>query len=399
MNQDAVDRAVELYQCLAEGDRAGLDRLLHPDFEGRTTAGLPLGLGGVYHGPKAMRKAFWGKIAQHFAARAEPAGFTALDGGRLMVTGRYTGTARVGGGVLDAEFVHILSFSGDRIIGLVQMTDSARWRAALGEPVHRELGSVRLTVEAAVARITLDRPGHRNAIDLALAEELCEVAQRCADRDDIRAVLISGAGPAFTVGGDIELFAATDPAELPDLLRRMVTPYHESLRLLNALEVPVVAAVHGAVAGGGLGLLYSADIALAAAGTKFATGFAALGLSGDGGNSWFLPRLVGMRRATELYFRNRVLTADEALDWGLVSEVVPPEALEGRALEVARALADGPTRAFGEVRRLLRDSWSTSLPEQLTAEIDALSRTARTTDTARAVHGFVNKTAPKFEGN
>ncbi|MBB2505958.1 enoyl-CoA hydratase/isomerase family protein, partial [Amycolatopsis echigonensis] len=179
---------------------------------------------------------------------------------------------------------------------------------------------------------------------------------------------------------------------------RMTSGYHTALRLLSEIDAPIIAGVHGAVAGGGLGLLCIADIALAAEGTKFATGFAALGLSGDGGNSWFLPRLVGLRRASQLYLDERVLNADEALDWGLVSEVVSADRLEARTSEVARRLAQGPTRAYGEIRRLLRDSWSASLPEQLHAETEALARTAATLDAVSAIDAFAHKTRPNFEG-
>lgn len=393
----AEDLAERLYRALASGDRDALNELLHPEFEGRTTAGLPLDLGGAYHGPDAMRREFWGRIARNFVARAEPAEFSLLDDGRLLVRGCYTGKASASGGRLEAEFIHLLSFLDGQVSGLVQLTDSGRWQQALGT-TDGELTTVRFEVTDGLGVIRLNRPDVRNAINQALADELYEVALRCAARTDLRAVLIVGTGPAFTVGGDIAVFAETDAADLPDLLRRMTTPYHSALRLLGGLPVPVVAAVHGAVAGGGLGLLYCADIALAAEGTKFATGFAALGLSGDGANSWFLPRLVGVRRAAQLYFEQRVLDAREAAEWGLISRVVPADALEEQALALARRLADGPTRAFGEIRQLLRDSWSTTPSEQLNAETEALARTGGTSDAGQAIASFLAKATPTFQG-
>src|SRR5437879_4703886 len=129
---DKERRARDLYEALASGDRALLDGLLHPDFAGRTTAGLPAGLGGQYEGPEDMRRRFWGAIARHYVARAEPTEFRLLDDGRLFVRGQYTGHARQGG-ELNAEFIHLLSFIDGRISGLDQLTDSARWAAALGE--------------------------------------------------------------------------------------------------------------------------------------------------------------------------------------------------------------------------------------------------------------------------
>ncbi|MEV4144446.1 enoyl-CoA hydratase-related protein [Amycolatopsis sp. NPDC049691] len=389
--------AASLYDALARGDREQLASLLHPDFVGRTTAGLPMDLGGTYRGADAMRREFWGGIARHFVARAEPASFHAVDGDSLLVIGTYTGNAKASGGVLHADFQHVLTFDGDRIRGLVQLTDSERWHQALNGSTD-EFRTVEYSVTDGVGMLRLNRPKARNAINEAMPPELMEVAQRAAADTTLRALVISGHGPAFTVGGDIGAFADTARDDLPGVLRRMTRSYHTALRLLSEIDTPVIASVHGAVAGGGLGLLYVADVALAAENTKFATGFAALGLSGDGGNSWFLPRLVGLRRASELYFGERVLDAREALDWGLVSEVVPADQLEARTAEVTQRLANGPTRAYGEIRRLLRDSWAAGLPEQLHAETEALARTAATQDTAGAIDAFVHKTRPNFEG-
>jgi 2-(1,2-epoxy-1,2-dihydrophenyl)acetyl-CoA isomerase len=248
------------------------------------------------------------------------------------------------------------------------------------------------TVEFSVADglgvIRLNRPDARNALDRALVDDLHEAVQRCAADRTVRALLIRGEGPSFTVGGDLGFFARTPPGELPAVLRRGTTTYHAALLLLDRLPVPVVTAVHGAVAGGGLGLVYVADIVLAAEGTKFVTGFGGLGLSGDGGGTWFLPRLVGMRRAAELYLTERVLTAEEAAEWGLITRVVRDQDLASEASSTARRLAAGPARAHGEIRTLLRRSPEASLADQLLAETAALARTAGTPDAARAIERF-----------
>jgi 2-(1,2-epoxy-1,2-dihydrophenyl)acetyl-CoA isomerase len=428
----AEQAAAELYEALAAGERARITELLHPDFVGRTAEGMPLGLGRTYQGPDAMYQDFWAQIGRHFeAARAEPAEFSELPDGRLLVTGRYRGRARASGGLLDAEFAHLLTFADGRIARLVQLTDTAQWAAALAvapdaadaaAPGHadagarsggagrdapagaasqqrpRPFGAVTLDVTDGLGVLRLDRPATRNAIDEALVDDLADAVQRCAADPALRALLICAAGPAFTVGGDVALFAGTSPADLPGDLRRMTTVYHAALRHLDDLPVPVVAAVHGAVAGGGLGLIYVADIVIAAEGTKFATGFANLALSGDGGSSWFLPRLVGARRAAELYFGQRVLDAAEAAEWGLVSRVVPAARLQDEAAQAARELADGPTRALGEIRALLRHSPTATLGDQLVAETQALARTAGTRDAAHAIESFMAKTRPEFRG-
>jgi 2-(1,2-epoxy-1,2-dihydrophenyl)acetyl-CoA isomerase len=426
--------AAELYQVLADGDGARLAALLHPGFEGQVTEGLPLGLGGSYHGPEAMRHEFWGQIARSFDAKAEPASYCPLPDGRLMVTGRYTGAAR-GGGALDAEFVHFLTFSGDQVIGLVQLTDSARWASALAGRLPEERPAEQTPVEEGPASaeegpaarptamgptagpapardepvvsysntgglgiLLLNRPGARNAIDQRFVDDLYEAVQRCAADESQRALLIRAMGPSFTIGGDAAMLAQPGPAGLAGLLRRTTTSYHASLQILDRLPVPVVAAVHGAVAGGGLGLMNVADMVLAAEGTRFATGFAGLGLSGDGGGTWFLPRLVGARRAAELYFGQRVLEAGEALEWGLVTQLVRPEDLQAEAETVGRQLAAGPTRAFAELKTLLRASPGARLGEQMLAETAAICRTAGTRDAGCAIAGFLAKSRTEFQG-
>ncbi|MFY9934267.1 MAG: enoyl-CoA hydratase-related protein [Streptosporangiaceae bacterium] len=424
--------AAELYRVLADGDSARLAALLHPGFEGQVTEGLPLGLGGSYHGPEAMRRDFWGRIARSFDARAEPVSYCPLPDGRLMVTGRYTGTAH-GGGALDAEFVHFLTFCGEQVIGLVQLTDSARWAGALAarlpadkqpedkqpagkqpagkqaedKPAEGEIAPpaaagdepvVSYSRTGGLGLLLLNRPGARNAIDLHFVDDLYEAVQRCAADESLRALLIRAEGPSFTVGGDAAMLAQPGPGGLAELLRRVTTSYHASLQILDRLPVPVVAAVHSAVAGGGLGLMNVADIVLAAEGTRFATGFAGLGLSGDGGGTWFLPRLVGPRRAAELYFGQRVLETDEALVWGLITRLVRPEDLQAEAEAAGRQLAAGPTRAFAELKTLLRASPGARLGEQMLAETAAICRTAGTQDAAHAIAGFVTRSRTDFQG-
>jgi 2-(1,2-epoxy-1,2-dihydrophenyl)acetyl-CoA isomerase len=137
---------------------------------------------------------------------------------------------------------------------------------------------------------------------------------------------------------------------------------------------------------------------IAATGTKFAAAFGGLGLSGDGGGTWFLPRLAGARRAAEFYLEQRVLTAEEAVSWGLISRVVPAADLAAEAERTARQLAQGPTRAWGELRTLLRRSEETRLSDQLTAETAAQCRTAGTRDAAHAIQSFRAKTRPAFDG-
>jgi 2-(1,2-epoxy-1,2-dihydrophenyl)acetyl-CoA isomerase len=256
---------------------------------------------------------------------------------------------------------------------------------------------VQLSVEGGVAHLRLVRADARNAIDrLWVAEFDAAVAAVEADAA-VRAVLISATGPAFTVGGDLAHLVA-DLDRLAPELDEMIAVYHYTLVRLAGLPVPVVCAVHGAAAGGGLGLLWCSDVVIAADDVVLATGFGDLALSGDGGSSWFLPRLVGMRRAREMELFNRVVKADEALEWGLVTRVVPRGELETEALETATRLAAGPTVAYGEIKRLLLRSLSVDLADQLEAERAAIVRCGETADAREGITAFLERRPPKYEG-
>jgi 2-(1,2-epoxy-1,2-dihydrophenyl)acetyl-CoA isomerase len=392
-----VSTAQRLYRALAAGDRAALSTLLHPDFVGHATDGLPLDMGGRHDGPEAMQRNLWWTIGRHYKVEAQPEDFRVLDDGRLFVAGHYRGEGRASGRRLEAEFIHLIEFTDDgRIASLRQLTDSAAWVHALGgDPVLR---TIEYSVTDAVATVCLNRPANRNAIDMRLAEETLEVARRIAADNTIRAVLVCGNGAALSVGGDIDYFSSGGGDQFGALLAQMTAPFHEAFRVLSRIDVPIVTAAHGAVAGGGLGYVYAADLVIAAEGTKFVTAFAALGLSGDGGGTWHLPRLIGARRAAEAYLRNSPIEATEALQWGLINEIVPAEELRNRAEAVARELANGPTRGFARMRALLRDTWRNDLSTQLQAETEALQHTGDTADAARAINDFAEKRRPEFTG-
>ncbi len=397
---DRVLLARRLYEALAAGDADRLRDLLHPSFTGHTTEGLPLGLGGEHGSPEAMTEDFWWTIGRHYRAQAEPGQFLALADGGLLVLGRYTGTARDGGGRLDAAFAHVLRFTDGRISELTQYTDSARWAGALpaASAGQRDLRVVRYTVDEGVATIQLNRLEAGNAIDLTLVEDFYEAVFRAGDDPAVRAVLLGAAGRSLSTGGDLAMFAGLEKGELPGRLRQMIDLYHLALDRLTRIDAPVVCAVRGAAAGGGLGLLHAADVVIAAEDSKFALGYAALGLSSDGGNTWFLPRLVGLRRAQQLMLLNRVLTGPEALDWGLVTELVPADEVEERARQLARRLAAGPTLAFGRMKRLLRDSWTNDLSGQLSAETTQMAEAGASADAAEGIAAFMAKRRPDFHG-
>ena len=252
-------------------------------------------------------------------------------------------------------------------------------------------------VTDSIAHLQLVRAAARNAIDPAMGIALDDATAACAADPTVRVLLISADGPAFTVGGDLRHFAAhTD--DLPAAMAAMLPSYHRTLARLARLDVPVVCAVQGAVAGGGLGLAWVADVLLAADDAVFATAFAQIGLSGDGGSSWFLPRLVGLRRAQEMLIGGRTLNAAEALEWGLVTRVVPRAELAAEAATLAGRLASGPTVALAQMRHLLRRSLGASIEEQLAAETTAMDVCSRTTDAREGIAAFVARRPPRFDG-
>ena len=388
-----ADLALAFYAALAAGNRDQLDALLHPEFTGRAAEGMPFGIGGDHGSPAAMRRNAWGAIARHFEARAEPDRFLDLADGRLLVTGHYRGHGKQGGAPLDAAFAHLITIDQGRIKALEQYTDTARWHDAAGP-----LRTVLLDFKDGVATLRLNRPDQANAINPDLAADLAEAATQIAERPDVRAVLIAANGPHFTVGGDLGVFAKTGREQLPNQLRRMIDSFHQAIDRLTSIDAPVVAAVRGGAGGGGLGLLYAADIVVAANDARFVVGYCALGLTADGGNTWFLPRMVGMRRAQELFLLNRRLTAQEALAFGLVSRLTPSDAVETEAAALAATLAAGPTRAYGAVRRMLRHSFETGLSDQLDAEKDSLITASRSEDAQEGIASFVAKRRPQFRG-
>lgn len=229
-----------------------------------------------------------------------------------------------------------------------------------------------LDVVDGVAQITLNRPDRANAFDLPTATEFFAAVETITSNRDVRSVLLTGAGSRFCAGGDVaSMVAACDQGRY---LRDLASTLDAALQLLDELEKPVVVAVHGAVAGAGLAIMLSGDIIVAAASTRFITAYAGVGLTPDCGLSFLLPRAIGQPRALEMLLTPRTLDASEALNWGLVTEVADDDAAISRATEIARKLADGPARAFGQARALARASWQQSRAEVGRQEADVISR-------------------------
>ena len=245
-----------------------------------------------------------------------------------------------------------------------------------------------------LVRLRLNRPEALNALDVPLARALAQAARElCAD-PDVRAVVLSGTGRAFCAGGDLAQMQA-DPVPVA---RELIEALHQAVEHLNRLRAPVLASVHGVVAGAGVSLLLACDLAIATEGTRFNLAYVNVGASCDGGSSWSLPRVVGLRKAFEIALLGESLDAAEALRLGLVNRVVPAAELEAQTQRLAQQLASGPTCALGEMKQLLRNSQQAGLREQLDAEAAAFLRCAATADFSAALDAFLGKRPTHFTG-
>jgi len=258
--------------------------------------------------------------------------------------------------------------------------------------------SIEFTLDGAIARITLNRPESANTIGVEMAEELLQAAIRCDGHPDVRAVILTAKGRFFSGGGDVQSFAAAG-AEGPELLRRITAPLHAAVSRFARMDAPLITVVNGTAAGAGMSLALAGDVVLAAESAKFTMAYTKIGMSADGGGSYTLPRVAGLARAKELMLLNPVLTAADALQKGLITQVIPDAELAAKGDAIAAQLATGPTRAYGEVKRLLADSLSNSLEQQLALESRSMSALAA--DTEDAVEGFTafsQKRTPVFKG-
>ncbi len=252
---------------------------------------------------------------------------------------------------------------------------------------------VRWSVDDGLARLTLHRPEAGNAIDLSVARELADAATALSEDESVRVVLLTGAGANFCVGGDLKAFAAQ--ADLSRHLEDVTAPLHTAISRLAHLAAPVVAAVQGSAAGAGMSLACGADIVLAGASARFVLAYARVGLSPDGGGSWYLPRLVGVRRALDLALTNRVLSAEDAVRWGIATRAVPDGDLFREAEDLCGDLLAGAPHALAAAKRLLRDSLGHSLETQLELETMALSDNAGRAG-PEGIAAFLEKRPPRF---
>lgn len=252
-------------------------------------------------------------------------------------------------------------------------------------------------VAAGVARIRFNRPSALNAIDEALARAFLAACEDIARRDDIRVVVMSGQGKGFMAGGDVARMveAAPNVGTFVDALLDAIEP---ALLLPADIPAPVVASVHGAVAGAGVSLMLAADFAIAADDAKFNLAYSAIGATPDASGTWTLPRAVGLRRAMEIALVSDTYSAADALALGLVNKVVPRGELAAATDNFARRLACGPTLAYGRIKKLLRGSLGHTVQQQMDLERAAFHESTLTADFKEGTAAFVGKRKANFTG-
>ena len=262
-----------------------------------------------------------------------------------------------------------------------------------------EFETVLLKKEKGVTTIMMNRPEVRNALNDKLGEDIAAAFESLKKDDDTRVVVFCGAGKAFCAGGDIgglkELHEKTTVLETRDSVRNSM---FRTLGAIISLEKPVIAMVRGAAVGAGCNLALASDLVIASENTSFGEVFARVGLASDWGGTYFVPRLVGLNRAKELFFTGKMIDAREAERIGLINQVVPDEELENTVYTLAQQLAEGPTRAIGIVKTQLNNGIDKDLAAVLEAEASAFGILIHSEDHKEGIEAFFEKRPPKFRG-
>ena len=257
-----------------------------------------------------------------------------------------------------------------------------------------------LSVADGVATVTLNRPERKNPLTFESYRELTDFFRACSFDDDVKAVVVTGAGGNFSSGGDV--FEIIGPLVEMDTkgLTAFTRMTGDLVKAMRACPQPIVAAVEGICAGAGAIVAMASDMRLAATGAKVAFLFNKVGLAGcDMGACAILPRIIGQSRASELLYTGRFMTAEEGERWGFFSRILSPDQLPSQALALAREIAQGPTFANTMTKRMLAMEWAMSVEEAIEAEAVAQALCMTTADFARAFEAFANKAKPVFQGN
>ncbi len=260
-----------------------------------------------------------------------------------------------------------------------------------------EFDNVLYEVRDGVAHVRLDRAAGANALNPALSRDLRDVMLEIQWDDSVKAVSVTAEGKVFCAGGDLKEFNEAGDG-LPALASGMLVDFHGAIYKMNRMAKPFVAGVNGAAGGAGMSIVSSFDLVVAGESSKFTMAYTAAGVTPDGTSTYFVARHIGLRRMMELTLTNRVLSAQEALEWGFVNQVVPDDEVDAASAELAQKLADGPAWALGHAKKIVYEGYES--PLEVAGEIEGVTIAAAmgTHDGREGIAAFVEKRKPNFQG-
>jgi len=253
-----------------------------------------------------------------------------------------------------------------------------------------------LEIRNNIATIILNRPDSLNAMNLELSRELLEAVLSCGENKNIRVVVITGTGNAFSAGGDVRAFKENLP-NIAVYLKHQTTYLHKAISNIARMPKAVIAAVNGVAAGGGFSLALACDLTIATESARFVTAYSHIALTPDLSCTYFLPRLVGNKKALEMLYTNASITSKEALELGIVNFVVPDSDFQKAVGDLVANLAERPAFALANTKKLCRMSWSASLETQMENETEIIGKSGQTEDFAEGITAFLEKRKPKFK--
>ena len=260
-----------------------------------------------------------------------------------------------------------------------------------------KLETINFELHGGIALIRLNRPDSYNSLNAKMAKELLEISYECDSNNKIRCIILTGAGDkAFCAGGDLKSFNET--GNVAKHLKRVTHDLHGAITKFSRMNAPFIVSVNGVAAGAGLSFVGFADLAVAKSSATFVSAYTKAGLTPDGSSSFYLPRIIGIRKYLELILTNKVLSSEEALSWGLLNKVYDDDIFWNETLELAEMLSKGPTLAYGKTKRLVHNSLNSTLETQMELETKMISESAETFDGINGIKSFINKAKPKFIG-
>jgi 2-(1,2-epoxy-1,2-dihydrophenyl)acetyl-CoA isomerase len=259
-----------------------------------------------------------------------------------------------------------------------------------------DTNTIRFAIERGVATLTMNRPENLNAINLEMLDEMLRAIFDCTNNRDVRVIILRGEGRAFSSGGDIKVMENILDRDAYTFMRNWIKRVHLLEMQLRTIPKPVIASIRGVASGQGMNLALACDLRIASESASFNQSFVRLGLTSEG--TYFLPRLVGVGKATELFFLGDTISATEALALGILNRVVADEQLETETQAWAERLAGGATEALGRTKLLINSGYKNQLDQHLAQESALIAETARTDDFHEAVKAFLEKRDPEFRG-